>query len=98
MARQINVKGYVAGSPVVINLEAVDPPLTITLIPGAGNTSRCEYSTTPGAAGDPGTAAWIAWPGDVVSTPTTDVVVGPVSALRFTRVSGSSQDSYEVLA
>ena len=81
-----------------VDLTLIAPPYTITLIPGASNTSRCELSTTLGAAATPASANWIAWNNGDVSTITQDVLYGRLTALRFTRVSGTNADTYEVMA
>jgi hypothetical protein len=57
-----------------------------------------ELSTTLGAAATPASANWIAWNNGDVSTITQDVLYGRLTALRFTRVSGTNADTYEVMA
>lgn len=58
-------------------------PLTITAIPSGGGTISVYYSTTPNAAGQPGSATWIAWPSGSVSNTTSDALMSPVAGLRF---------------
>lgn len=82
----------------VVDTSDFKAPITITAIPGSGNTSKVEFSTTPGAAVAPASATWQAWGSGTVSSTTTDVFIGRLTALRFTRVSGSSTDTYEVVA
>ncbi len=84
-------------NPITVDLSQARPPISVTLVPGSGNTSRWEYSITQGAAVMPGTAVWQAGSGDVTAL-TADVLLGPVQAVRFTRVSGSASDAYEVMA
>lgn len=90
--------GTIAATPVVVNMSRYRAPCGVTLIPGSGNTSLCEYSLTPNAADPTVTANWRPWPAGTVSVATTDTLLGPVQALRFTRVSGASSDTYEVVA
>ncbi|SMF93906.1 hypothetical protein SAMN02949497_1202 [Methylomagnum ishizawai] len=94
----IAVSGTSASMPAVVDVSGSPGPVTVTVIPGAGNTSKAEYSTTPGAATHPGAANWQAWPPGTVSVIATDVFLGRLAALRFTRVTGSATDTYEVLA
>lgn len=90
--------GSVGATAVVVNLARYRAPISVALTPGSGNTSLCEYSLTPNAADPSVTAQWSAWPSGTVSIATTDSLLGPVQALRFTRVSGSSSDTYTVVA
>lgn len=85
------ITGVVQSAPVVVGVNTY--PVTITLIPGAGNTSLCEF-TTSNLSGVP---VWQQWPEGVVSSITCDGVDFPIKGLRFTRVSGSSNDTYEVV-
>jgi|GEM_PF-6435651 hypothetical protein len=94
----ITQSATVGDTPVTVNLSALQSPYTVTLIPGAGNTSQCEYSTTGNAAQSPATATWLPWRKGVVSVATGDVYYGKLTALRFTRVSGASLDTFEVVA
>lgn len=90
-------QGSVGSSAVVISLENAASPITITLVPGSGNTSKCEFSTTKQSSENPGSANWQAWTPGTVSAITTLFLQGKVTALRFTRVSGSNTDQYEVV-
>ncbi|BBL73207.1 hypothetical protein [Methylomagnum ishizawai] len=94
----IATAGTVASTPVVVDVSGSPGPVTVTVVPGAGNTSKAEYSTTPDAASAPNTANWQTWPPGTVSAIATDVFLGRLAALRFTRVGGSGTDAYEVLA
>ncbi|WP_282213512.1 hypothetical protein [Methylococcus capsulatus] len=96
MGQQINDSGVFSGEKVV-DVSGIHPPITVALYPGAGNTSRWEYSATPGAADAPAAAKW--WPGSGdVTAPTIDTIEGACHAIRFARASGSSEDEYEVTA
>lgn len=81
------------GSPVVIDTKMFPFPLTITAIP-AGGSLTVAYSTTPGAAGSPGTAVWTNWPAGTVTANTTDALISPVAAIRFTAATATG--TYEV--
>ncbi|SMF96044.1 hypothetical protein SAMN02949497_3424 [Methylomagnum ishizawai] len=94
----IATAGTVTSTPAVVDVSGSPGPVTVTVIPGAGNTSKAEYSTTPDAATNPGAANWQAWPPGTISAIATDVFLGRLAALRFTRVTGSATDTYEVLA
>ncbi|UZR27437.1 hypothetical protein [Methylococcus mesophilus] len=96
MGQQINDSGVFSGQKIV-DVSGVNPPVTVALYPGPGNTSRWEYSATPGAAGNPAAAKW--WPGSGdVTGPTIDTIEGACHAIRFIRVSGSDADEFEVTA
>lgn len=90
--------GKVDATPKVVNLARYRAPISVSLSPGSGNTSLCEYSLTPNAADPAVTAQWLPWPAGTVSIATTDSLLGPATALRFTRVSGVSLDTYNVVA
>lgn len=97
MSNVINsIKGIVAGSPVIF--PAVFYPVTITVIPGPGCSMLVEYSTTKNA-GDPTALGinWLPWPNGTVLVPAQNVIQSPIVALRFTRVSGSSDCQFEVV-
>lgn len=90
-------QGAVTTTAVVINMENLAAPISVTVIPGSGNTSKCEISTTRQASESPGSANWQSWTPGTVSAITTLFLQGKVTALRFTRVTGSSADQYEVV-
>ena len=96
MSRLKNITRNVTGTPFVVDMQGMPSGGTIKVIPGSGNTSRVEYSITPSAAANPGSSNWSTWPSGDVTTTTEDVLTGAVTALRFTRVSGSSTDVIEV--
>ena len=89
---QINHSGAI-GSPTLIKLEGVAAPISIAVHPASGQTALVEYSISPGASGNPGSAKWLAWPSGSVSASKDDVRLGPLAALRIT-----GAGSYEVLA
>ena len=70
--------------------------VTVTLIPGLGNTSLCEYSQDINAATNPDSSGWTAWKYGAVSIQATDTFIGKITALRFTRITGQSIDNFEV--
>jgi hypothetical protein len=74
----------VVGTPKYEDVQGFPFPLTVTAIPGDGGTMAVAYSTTPNAAGSTGTATWIDWPSGAVATTTSDSLLSPVAALRFT--------------
>lgn len=90
------VTGNVGATPAIIDVSSYNSPYTVTIIPGSGNTSKVEYSLTETAISNPSTANWLTWPAGSVSIPTNDIYNGKLKALRFTRVSGSSNDTFEV--
>lgn len=92
-----NFSGIVGSAPVVVDLSSYEPPFSVGLTVGPGNTSRWEYSRSLNAAQNPAAAKW--WPGSQgdVTSDTDDVILGTVTAVRFTRVIGSANDAYEVM-
>ena len=88
--------GNFSTAPAVV--EAPPPGSTVVVIPGIGNTSLCEWSDSENALTNPNLATWVPWSKGIVSSSTGDVVDAKVRALRFSRVSGSSVDSYEIYA
>lgn len=86
-----------SGNPVVISVENLAPPITISIYPGSGNTSKVEFSSSRQASQNPGAANWQLWSPGNVTAATTEIAVGKLTALRFTVVSGSSTDQYEVV-
>ncbi len=69
---------------------------SVSLYPGAGGSALVEYTTSPRAEVEAGTARWIAWPHGDVDTDTSDVLLGPVTALRCTATTADAV--WEVLA
>jgi hypothetical protein len=94
------IKGIVGASAVVVDTSNFAYPISVTVIPGSGNTSKCEFSTTAQAGVNPASANWQVWPdgtAGVVSAITSDYV-NKITALRFTRITGSSTDNYEIVS
>jgi len=56
---------------------------TVTVIPGAGATAACQYTTSSDAEVAAGTANWINWPAGQVSSPSSDAILYRVTALRL---------------
>lgn len=71
-------------------------PITITVIPGSGDTVESYLSTTPGAAENPSSANWVAWSPGAVNSATMYVFAGTLAAIKFIRTIGSGTDKYEV--
>jgi len=66
-------------------------PLTVTVIPESGVLATAEYSTTPNAYLSPADAHWnVLNSASAVSTVMSTTLPSPVTAIRFTRVSGAS--------
>lgn len=81
----VKFKSYTVttATPVYEDVQGFPFPLTVTAIPQGGGSITVSYSTTPNAAGNPGSATWIAWPGGTVTSTTSDALLSPVSALKF---------------
>jgi hypothetical protein len=90
------LSGTVGATPVVLDCFGIPPPVSFTVIPGSANTSLVEISNTSTAVENPGGATWLEWPSSVVNVATRDVSLGRVVAVRFTRITGTSLDKYEV--
>lgn len=70
-----------ATTPIVVDTEGL-APLNVWVIPNSATVS-VEYSTDGGSS-------FTDWPSGDVTASTDDVVVYPVSCIRFTKVSGTS--------
>jgi hypothetical protein len=90
------LSGTIGATPVVLDCFTIPAPVSITVIPDTGDTVSVETSTTVTAVADPATATWLAWPSGTVSQTTRNVSLGRIVALRFTRVTGTGTDKYEV--
>lgn len=76
--------------PRVVDLSRQLPPVKVAIAHGSGNVERVETLE----AGE-----WKIWAlGDVAATSLSDELLDRTAAVRFTRLSGSSPFSYEVLA
>ena len=71
--------------------------VTVSVIPGSGNTSLVEFSTSIDAVINSGAANWQQWGGGTVSAASCYTFFGKMTALRLSRVSGSSTDVFEVI-
>ena len=58
-------------------------------IPGSGGTLDIEFSTSPFENLEAGTATWEDWASGVITTRTTDSLVGPITAIRATAATNS---------
>ena len=66
-------------------------PITVSLIPQSGVAGTVEFSNTANAAVASGVANWqVLGAASNVSVATTVFVSAPVTALRFTKISGAS--------
>jgi hypothetical protein len=66
-------------------------PMTVSIYPQAGTTGTAEFSTTPNAYAASGVANWqVIGTASAVSAPQTNTLPSPVTAIRFTRISGAS--------
>ena len=96
----------IPGTPLVVsrlNLNGAFPPapFSVAIFPGSGNTSKCEFTLTPGAvaliaAGNGAQVNWQPWSLGTVATPSSTTFNSPCEALRFTVVTGSSNDAVEI--
>ena len=100
-----NVSASFAGTvasatAVVLDTSEMAYPLTVTIKCPSATTATLEFSTTPGAYNDAGSANWQFWPSGTVAAATavTDVFNGRLMALRINRASGSGDVVYEVTA
>lgn len=72
-------------------------PITVTVSAASGDTAKVEYSTTPGAAQNPGAAIWM--PSVNLSSVTAterETLPSPITAIRFTTISGTGTDTAEI--
>jgi hypothetical protein len=89
-----------SATAVVLDTSDMAYPLTVTIKCPSATTGTLEFSTTPQAYANAGTANWQFWPSGTVaaSTAVTDVFNGRLMALRISRASGSGAVIYEVTA
>lgn len=82
----VKFKSYTVttAAPVYEDTQSFPFPLTVTAIPAGGGSIAVAYSTTPNAAGNTAGATWINWPSGTVLATTSDALLSPVAALRFT--------------
>lgn len=71
-------------------------PLTMRAIPTGTGTARIETTTSPLADVEAGTEVAVPWSAGEVSAPTTEVLTGPVTAVRV--VATTAAASLELIA
>lgn len=74
------------GTAVVVSLAGAVLPLAVWVNPAEGDTVTVEYRIDDDAP-------WQAWAAGAVTAYADDVLIGPVSDLRFTRTAGSGTTS-----
>ena len=80
-----------AAAPTVIDGTSKRYPITVTMLPQSGVLGAMEYSTSPNAYATPSLSNWEVLAGaSAVSGVVNATVTSPVTAIRFTRVSGAS--------
>jgi hypothetical protein len=84
-------------TPVILDVTTGIAPIHVGVAPGASSSLSVEYSLTERAAANPETATWFNWTPGTVSAKTAGIISGPITALRFTRASGSSQGLADVV-
>jgi hypothetical protein len=92
--------GTVGADVQVVHMTPLNSPATVTVVCPAATTATVEFSTTPNAYKNYATANWQFWPYGTVgaATSVTQTFTGRLSALRFTRASGTGLVTYEVTA
>jgi hypothetical protein len=60
----------------------ISPPITVTAIPGGGGTLNVQYTTSPADVVESGSATWLDWAGGAVAVAASDILLGPVTAIR----------------
>lgn len=94
----MRMKISVAAQPVVADLEGFGAPISVGVYPGTACSMKVEFSLTNKAGSDPDDAEWFDWAKGTVSSKDSDVLIGPVTALRFTRVTGSVACSADIVS
>jgi hypothetical protein len=69
---------------------------TVAVYPGAGGTLTVQYSVSPLASVQGGTALWTNWPHNAASSPRLDFVQGPVTGIRCSAL--VSEGMWEILS
>ena len=89
-----------AGSVVDVSAGQYKFPITVSVYPTSGDTAKVEYSTTNGAAVNPGAANWTvsATLSAVTfgSTTKRETLPSAVTAIRFTTTTGAGTDTAEL--
>ena len=88
--------GTITTTGVVFNTENQPWPYSVSVIVGASDTVKIEFSTTPQAAENPVSANWQSVASGVVAT-TNYPNIAKCTALRFTQTAGSNTDKYEII-
>lgn len=93
-----NFKGGQLGStPVVVDVSMLTFPIGITVVPGSGDTVKCEACTSPEGNTNPNSANWVAVTGLSAAAAAAQVSLAiPCYALRFSQSAGTGTDTYEV--
>lgn len=92
------ILSQVAATPVVVDVSNIATPFNVAVFPGAGDTTKVEFSATPNAAANPAGANWQAVTGlsaVAAATPAYATMYGAM-ALRLTRTAGTGTDTVEV--
>ena len=69
IVRDNYLSGTVGATPVVLDCFSIAAPISITIIPGSGNTSKVETTTSSDAVANPSNAHWLTWPAGTQYTP-----------------------------
>jgi len=76
-------------NPITVDLSQARPPIKVAIAHGSGNVERVETLEA---------GVWQSWALGDVSVDSVDILDSPTMSIRFTRVSGASPFSYEVMA
>ena len=93
------ISAQVSATPVIVDVRNMGTPFTIAVYPGAADTTKVEFSTSPSAVDNPAAANWQVVTGlsaVVAATPAYATMTGGCVALRLTRSAGASTDTIEV--
>lgn len=66
--------------PVIIHGDA--ERVSVAAFPGGGGTVTIQFTLSPPALVEAGTASWVAWSKGAVSSADADTLAGPVTAVR----------------
>ena len=89
------VSSTATGDTIVIPpLKLGNKPVTITLIAG-GNTGHIEFSTSADSLIAAGSGIFQTWPKGVISDTQSDVILGPITAVRC--ISDLGEVKYEIV-
>jgi len=76
--------------PSIQNHDPYAKPVTLYISPAGGGSARIETTLSTRALVEAGAAVWFAWSAGSVSVPTSQLLQGPVTALRCVSVSGAA--------